>query len=68
MLNIVIIELYVYSTGKSSPGLIWLEIILSLLPLVCLILYCLWKVCGKVCAWRKYCCLDDEHELVSSTS
>ena len=66
MLNIIIIELYVYSTGKSSPGLIWLEIILSLLPLVCLILYCFWKVYSIVCAWRKHCCLDDEHELVSN--
>ena len=66
MLSIVIIELYVYSTGKSSPGLVWLEIILSLLPLVCLIFYCSWKVCSIVCAWRKHCCLDDEHEMVSN--
>ena len=66
MLTIVTIALYVYSTDKSSPGLAWLEIILSLLPLVCLILYCLWKVSDMVCAWRKHYCLDDNHELVGS--
>ena len=68
MLTIIIIELYVYSTGKSSPGLAWLEIILSLVPLVCLIVYFLWKVCDMVCAWRKHCTcfLDDNHELVGS--
>ena len=66
MLAMFVLELYIYSTGKSSPGLAWLEIILSLLPLVCLILYCLWKVSDMVCAWRKHRCLDHTHELVSS--
>ena len=66
MLTIVIIELYVYATGRSSSGLAWLEIILSLLPLVCSVFYCLWKVCSMVCVWRRHCCLNDKHELVST--
>ena len=66
MLTIVIIEVYVYSTGRSSSGLAWLEIILSLLPLVCSVFYCLWKVCSMACVWRRHCCLNDKDELVST--
>ena len=68
MLTIVIIEYYLFSTGKSSPGLIWLEIILSLLPFICVVFYCSWKlliVGGQI--WRKYCQdYHDESHLVKT--
>ena len=44
MLTILIIEQYLFSTGKSSTELIWIEIVLSLLPFICAVLYCLWKL------------------------
>ena len=55
MLSILIIEHYLFSTDESSPGLIWLEIILSLLPLLCVVLCCLWKplIFGRQ-IWRKH--------------
>ena len=66
MPTIVIIEYYLFSTGKSSPGLIWLEITLLLLPFTCVILYCLWKmlIAANV-IWRAYCRVDNESDLVS---
>ena len=64
MPTIVIIEYYLFSTGKSSPGLIWLEIILLLLPFACVILFCLWKIAANV-IWRAYCRVDNESNLVS---
>ena len=66
MPTIVTIEYYLFSTGKSSPGLIWLEIILLLLPFACVILYCLWKmlIAANV-IWRAYCRVDNELDLVS---
>ena len=68
MVTIVIIEFYLYVTGKSSSVLVWLEIILSLLPLVCVVLYGLWKlviVSRKL--WKKhYHAYGDESKLVST--
>ena len=66
MLTILIIEHYVYSTGNSTVWLIWLEIILSLLPFICVVIFCLWKllIAAKV-IWRKYYQTDDETHLVS---
>ena len=65
MLTIVIIEHYMFSTGKSSPGLIWLEIFLSLLPFISVILYCTWRllISAKL-IWRKYCKTHDDLSLV----
>jgi len=57
MLTILIIEHHFFSTGKSSSELIWLEIILTLLPFICVVLYCLWKLLiATELTWRKYCC------------
>ena len=66
MLTIVIIEFYLYVTGKSSHVLIWLEVFLSLLPLICVILYCLWKILSVGRKFWKKLCRVDESELVST--
>ena len=66
MLAILMIEQYLFSTGKLSTGLIWLEIYLSLLPFLCVVLYCLWKlliVAERI--WKKYHKkVNDETHLV----
>ena len=55
MLVILMIEQYLFSTGKLSTGFIWLEIYLSLLPFICVVLYCLWKlVIAAELIWKKY--------------
>ena len=55
MLIILIIEQYIFSTEKSSAGLIWLEIFFSLLPFICAVLYCSWKLLFAVeMVWKKY--------------
>ena len=55
MLTILIIEQYLYSTGESSTELIWIEIVLSLLPFICIVLYCLWKLLlAAELIWKKY--------------
>ena len=55
MLSILIIEHYLFSTDEFSPGLIWLEIIFSLLPLICVVLCCLWKLLiFDRHTWRKH--------------
>ena len=65
MLSILIIEHYMFSTGESSPKLIWLEILLSLLPLICVALYCTWRlIISAKLIWRKYCKAYDEFSLV----
>ena len=69
MLTIVILELYLFSTGRSSPELIWLEIILSLVPFIFVALLCSWNCLlemGKRIQ-KKHCCAyaDDESQLVS---
>ena len=62
MLTIVIIEYYLFTTGKSSPGLIWLEIVLSLLPFICIVLYYFWKVLITArLIWRKYFTVNESH-------
>ena len=65
MLNILILEHYLFSTGDSSPELFWLEIIFQLLPFICVVLYCTWKltIVGRQ-IWRKYCLKYDESHLV----
>ena len=67
MLMILIIQQYLFSTNKSAPKLIWLEVFLSLLPIVCVVVYCLWKllVAAKV-IWRKQYKRKDESHLVRS--
>ena len=55
MLTILIIEQYLFSTDKSSAELIWLEIFLSLLPFICVVVYCSWKVLvATEVIWKKY--------------
>ena len=55
MLVILMIEQYLFSTGKLSSGLIWLEIYLSLLPLICVALFCSWKLLIVAeLVWKKY--------------
>ena len=55
LIMILIIEHYFYSTGNSSHGLIWIEILLTLLPLFCIALYCSWKISIVAKAyWKKH--------------
>ena len=65
MLNILILEHYLFSTDDLSSDLFWLEIILQLLPFICVVLYCAWKlmIVGRQ-IWRKYCLKYDESHLV----
>ena len=66
MLTIIIIKYYLFSTGKSSPGLIWFEIILSLLPFASVMLYCLWKLLIAANVIRRTRCrIDNRSDLVS---
>ena len=69
MLAILMIEQYLFSTGNSSSGLIWLEIYLSLLPFLCVVLYCLWKLLNSAeLIWKKYHTkVNDEARLVSTS-
>ena len=55
ILSILVIEQYIFSTQKSSAGLIWLEIFFSLLPFIYVVLYCSWKllVAAEI-IWKKY--------------
>ena len=65
MLVILIIEHYIFSVDESSLGLIWLEIILLLLPFICVVLYCLYKLlifCRQI--WKNHIQRYDDH-LVS---
>ena len=65
MLTIIIIEYYLFSTGKSSPRLMWLEIVLSLIPFICVVLYCFWKMLIAVgLIWRKCYRANNESPLV----
>ena len=69
MLTILIIEHYVYSTGNSTYWLLWLEILLSLIPFICVIIFCLWKLLNAAklkfqLIWRKRSETVDPH-LVS---
>ena len=55
MLTMLIIEQYLFSTGESSTELIWIEIVLSLPPFICVILYYLWKLLlAAELIWKKY--------------
>ena len=55
MLTILIIEQFLFSTGESSAELIWIEIVLSLLPFICVVLYCLWKLLlAAKLIWKKF--------------
>ena len=69
MLTIVTLELYLFSTGGSSPELIWLEIILSLVPFIFVAVLCSWNFLLKIGKriQKKHCCTcaDDESQLVS---
>ena len=65
MLNILILEHYLFSTGEQLPELLWLEITLQLLPFICVVLYCLLKlVIAARKIWRKYCQEYNESHLV----
>ena len=67
MLTLLIIQQYLFSTDESTPELVWLEIFLSLLPFICVCLYCLWKLLVAVkVIWRKYHNRNDEIHLVRS--
>ena len=63
MLSILILEHYLFSTDDPSPELFWLEIILQLLPFICVTLCCSWKliIVGQQ-IWRKYCQAYVDHE------
>ena len=65
MLTLLIIQQYLFSTDKSAPELAWLEIFLLLLPLICVILYCLWKLIVAVrVIRRRHFNRNDESHLV----
>ena len=44
MIIIVVIDHHFFSTGSSPYELIWTEVLLLLLPLICIALYYSWKV------------------------
>ena len=66
MLAILITEHYTFSADESSPGLVWLEIILLLLPFICVVLCCLYKllIFGRQ-IWKNSVQQYDENHLVS---
>jgi len=54
LLAILMIEYYLFTTGKSSDGLLWLQTALSSLPLVCVIVYYSWKLFAVIqLMWKK---------------
>jgi len=64
LLAILIIEYYIFTTGESSEGLLWLQTTLLSLPLVCVIVYYSWKLFKAVqMTWKKQC--HNTLELVS---
>ena len=63
MLTILIIEQYIFSTEKSSAKLVWLEIFLSLLPLICVVICCSWKLLVVVeLIWNKHYKKSTNHD------
>ena len=55
LLAILIIEYYLFTTGESSDGLLWLQTALLSLPLVCAIVYYFWKLFVVVqMMWKKH--------------
>ena len=66
MLAILIIEHYTFTADDSSPGLVWLEIILLLLPFICVVIYCLHKllIFGRQ-IWKNHIQRYGESHLVS---
>ena len=54
MIMITIIEYHIFSTDNSAHELILIKILLSLLPLMCTVVYCSWKLSVSVIAyWKK---------------
>ena len=55
LIMIVNVEYIIFSAGNSSNELIWTEILLALLPLLCTLLYFSWKLFSAVNAYlQKY--------------
>ena len=55
MIMTTTIEYHFFSTDNSPKELILIEILLSLLPLVCIVVYCSWRLSISVMAyWKKH--------------
>ena len=71
LIMIVNVEYIIFSTGDSSNELIWIEIFLALLPLLCTILYFSWKLFSSAKAYlqkHKIESKNDQKPLVSACS
>ena len=69
LIMIANIENIIFSTGSPSNELIWAEILLALLPLLCIILYFSWKLFSSAKAYlqkHKIRKEDDQLPLVSA--
>ena len=55
LIMIMIIEYYFFSTDDLANDLIWTEFLLISLPLLCIVLYCSWKLSAVAKAyWKKH--------------
>ena len=65
MLATLMIKQYVFFASSSEEGLIWLEISIALLPLLCVLAYCSWRLWMAVpCMRRKNLNGDQQPNLV----
>ena len=65
LIMIVNIEHIIFSTGSASNELIWTEIFLVLLPLLCTIVYFLWKLFSSAKAYLQRYKVENQSDLVS---